>query len=278
MDPSQSAQHPSLRSPERPKDLSFQLPLVYSCVVQIQHFLSLSHGFTQLLEQIRVPTSFCCLNFFISINLLRIREVFARLGDQESELSEHPKVTVCGSALAPWSEDGQVQEHHFSCRDEMKFGIPSWSLDVLLKMGSTFGVRAVHLNPKWPNPRLNQRFWHCSGDPNSWLNVQGRPCGIPAEELYNNHFIDLLRPIDRTGRQSPGVKVTEGIGVASLVSSSFDVLSNWNIWNHLDLPVAASVSKSAHYRNIRGQTWWGFPMFSIHTSPKWFKDFKAFSE
>lgn len=54
-----------------------------------------------------------------------IREVFARLGDQESELSEHPKVTVCGSAL----------------------------------------------------------------------------------ELYNNHFIDLLRPIDRTGRQSPGVKV-----------------------------------------------------------------------
>jgi hypothetical protein len=65
------------------------------------------------------------LNFFISINLLRIREVFARLGDQESELSEHPKVTVCGSALAPWSEDGQFQEHHFFCRDEMKFGIPS---------------------------------------------------------------------------------------------------------------------------------------------------------
>ena len=54
-----------------------------------------------------------------------IREVFARLGDQEGEVSEHPKVTVCGSAL----------------------------------------------------------------------------------ELYNNHFIDLLRPIDRTGRQSPGVKV-----------------------------------------------------------------------
>lgn len=127
----------------------------------------------------------------------------------------------------------------------------------ILKMGSTFGgVRAVHINPKWPNPRFfHQRFWHCSGDPNSWLNVQGRACGIPAEELYNNHFIDLLRPIDRTGRQSPGVKVTEGIGVASLVSSSFDVLSNWNIWNHLDLPVAASVSKSARYRNIRGQTW-----------------------
>ena len=45
------------------------------------------------------------------------------------------------------------------------------------------------------------------------------------EELYNNHFIDLLRPIDRTGRQSPGVKVrTEGLGLgrigvgASLVS------------------------------------------------------------
>jgi len=28
-----------------------------------------------------------------------------------------------------------------------------------------------------------------------------------ALELYNNHFIDLLRPIDRTGRQVPGVKV-----------------------------------------------------------------------
>lgn len=28
-----------------------------------------------------------------------------------------------------------------------------------------------------------------------------------ALELYNNHFIDLLRPVDRTGRQSPGVKV-----------------------------------------------------------------------
>lgn len=73
-----------------------------------------------------------------------IREVFARLGDQESELSEHPKVTVCGSAL----------------------------------------------------------------------------------ELYNNHFIDLLRPIDRTGRQSPGVKVcvdSEGCvqvdGLAQLVAA-----------------------------------------------------------
>ncbi|CAE7235023.1 cdkal1 [Symbiodinium natans] len=28
-----------------------------------------------------------------------------------------------------------------------------------------------------------------------------------ALELYNNHFIDLLRPVDRTGRQAPGVKV-----------------------------------------------------------------------
>lgn len=40
---------------------------------------------------------------------------------------------------------------------------------------------------------------------------EGRPCGVTvcgsALELYNNHFIDLLRPIDKTGRQSPGVKV-----------------------------------------------------------------------
>ena len=34
--------------------------------------------------------------------MLRIREVFARLGDQEGEVSEHPKVSVCGSALASW--------------------------------------------------------------------------------------------------------------------------------------------------------------------------------
>ena len=33
---------------------------------------------------------------------------------------------------------------------------------------------------------------------------------FPSKELYNNHFIDLLRPIDRTGRQSPGVKVEGG--------------------------------------------------------------------
>lgn len=39
---------------------------------------------------------------WIPVPLLRIREVFARLGDQEGEVSEHPKVTVCGSALASW--------------------------------------------------------------------------------------------------------------------------------------------------------------------------------
>lgn len=157
----------------------------------------------------------------------RIRPLSEEEKAQKGELGEPALRPLDSSRVELLSRDGPAQVFEFDsvfrpdvpqqvveeifedCRDLVQSAVDGHNVTVMTygqtgagKTYTLFGNKDQQGLVQYMIREVFARLADQEDDEECTVSVSGS-----ALELYNNHFIDLLRPVDRTGRQSPGVKV-----------------------------------------------------------------------
>ncbi|CAJ1395522.1 unnamed protein product [Effrenium voratum] len=138
-----------------------------------------------------------------------------------------PQVFEFDSVFRPDAPQQVVEEIFEDCRDLVQSAVDGHNVTVMTYGQTGAGKTYTLFGSKDQEGLVQYMIREVFARLSDHEDGQARKVTVTgsALELYNNHFIDLLRPIDRTGRQSPGVKVcvdaqgcVEVDGLAQLVA------------------------------------------------------------